>query len=180
MLQTLGLAFLNHRGLLLLILAGDININPGPRPVKYLCGVCSKAVKWGQQAIECEECTIWYHKDCMNMKNEIFNALENNSSYIWICCGCCLPNFASSLFDSLQSITTSNLFDTLNMNTSGLGLSDQENFQPSPSSSPKLNTKTNPRVKRHNQKSKIPLKILNVNCQRVRSKLDGFQVLHGN
>ena len=79
--------------LLLLLLAGDINTNPGPYQPKYPCGICNKAVKWKQQAIECEVCFTWYHKHCMEMSDEIFEALQNHASYTWICSTCGLPNF---------------------------------------------------------------------------------------
>ena len=44
--------------LLLLLLCGDNELNPGP--VKYPCGVCQKAVKNNGKAICCDECDIWF------------------------------------------------------------------------------------------------------------------------
>jgi len=36
---------------LLLLAAGDISSNPGPRPPRYPCAIGNKAVKWGQDAV---------------------------------------------------------------------------------------------------------------------------------
>ena len=48
--RTLNRCNIRARGIvdiatLLIILSGDVNLNPGPRPPKYPCGVCTKAVK---------------------------------------------------------------------------------------------------------------------------------------
>ena len=53
--------------LLVLMLSGDIEINPGPRMnTVYLCGVCEAAVNWSHRAVICDECSIWYHKSCLS------------------------------------------------------------------------------------------------------------------
>ena len=46
---------------LLLLLAGDVESNPGPRP-HYPCAVCDTNV--GQNAIYCKECAKWCHRRC--------------------------------------------------------------------------------------------------------------------
>ena len=40
----------------LLMLSGDLESNPGPRPAKFPCGVCSRACRNGQAAIQCDTC----------------------------------------------------------------------------------------------------------------------------
>ena len=82
---------------LLLCLASDIEVNPGPYTPKYPCNICEKAAKWGQQAIQCDGCDLWYHKHCLTMSTAVYDALTNTSA-TWICCNCGLPNFESSLF----------------------------------------------------------------------------------
>ena len=89
--------------------SGDIHPNPGPR-TKYPCGVCSRACKWNQNCIVCDNCETWLHKQCIGMSSTVFNQLAN-SSCTWICNSCGLPQFSSSLFES--SISTSNSFETL-------------------------------------------------------------------
>ena len=96
--------------LLILLQAGDLEVNPGPYKPKYPCEVCSKAVKWGQQALKCDDCEGWIHRDCIGMNSETYQALANNSAS-WICCNCGLPNFSSSLFlTSLSDLDISNPF----------------------------------------------------------------------
>ena len=89
---------------ILLLLSGNIELNPGPRTPKFPCGVCRKACTWKQQAVACDECDTWYHKQCLTMDTQIYNNLNNVS---WYCCACGLPNFSSGLFNS----TTFNLAD---------------------------------------------------------------------
>jgi hypothetical protein len=41
---------------MLLLLLSGIEPNPGPRPPKYPCGICKKAVKnMGQRALACDD-----------------------------------------------------------------------------------------------------------------------------
>ena len=46
---------LNH----LILLSGYVSPNPGLRAPKYPCGVCCKAVNWGQGAVKCDERDAW-------------------------------------------------------------------------------------------------------------------------
>ena len=84
-----------------LILCGDIASNPGPK-FQHPCGLCSKAVRSNQRAVQCDSCDVWYHVKCMQMSTHVYEALAN-SSCIWECVVCGLPNFSSSLFESSHS-----------------------------------------------------------------------------
>ena len=44
-------------------LSHDVEINPGPRPPKYSCGSCGKAVKHGQNSIQCDSGNFWFHTE---------------------------------------------------------------------------------------------------------------------
>ncbi|XP_033116468.1 uncharacterized protein LOC117116516 [Anneissia japonica] len=168
--------------MLLLLSSGDINMNSGPHQPKHPCGVCSKAVKWKQQAIECEDFLSWYHKKCINMGDNIFEALQNHESYLWVCCSCGLPNSDSSIFDSTKSFEQSNPYEPSTSNSS-LNIPDSENLQPRnvdyPTSSPKGNCSLiNNKKRKRDKKTKLnSIKILNVNCQSVRAKINQFHVL---
>ncbi len=94
----------------LLLLAGDLETNPGPS-YKFPCGSCSRPCKKNQIAIQCDTCDAWYHKKCLSMNSKVFEALAN-TSVSWICCQCGIPNFDSSLFNSSIS-HTANSFSTL-------------------------------------------------------------------
>ena len=63
---------------LLLILSGQIELNPGPTAdsTTYPCGICQENVNWGQRAICCDKCDLWHHASCMNMNEAVYNVLE--------------------------------------------------------------------------------------------------------
>ena len=48
---------------LLLMLSGQVELNPGPYTPKFPCQICSKAVKWGQRALACDNCDQWCHTE---------------------------------------------------------------------------------------------------------------------
>ena len=97
---------------LILILSSDIEINPGPRAVKFPCGVCGKNCPEGVPAVECGRCRFWYHTSCMFMNSLVYKSLKNIS---WECCQCGLPKFSSGLFQSSTETFDSlyNPFDSL-------------------------------------------------------------------
>eukprot|EP00111_Clytia_hemisphaerica_P005737 TCONS_00016623-protein len=83
---------------LLLIFSGQIETNPGPaRPIKFPCGECYKAVKWGQRAIACDSCDQWFHKDCIEINSLIYQAYESTPDLTWECCNCGIKNISPSL-----------------------------------------------------------------------------------
>jgi hypothetical protein len=69
--------------LLLLLLAGDVSVNPGPRRAAYPCGSCGYAVKkQGQRAIFCERCCLWVHLKCLpNMTVSTYNKLSKDENH---------------------------------------------------------------------------------------------------
>ena len=51
--------------LLMLILWGEVEINPGPGAKStFPCGYCELAVNWSQKGICCDDCSLWVHKMC--------------------------------------------------------------------------------------------------------------------
>ena len=98
---------------LLILLAGDIEPNPGPRPVKFPCQICNKAAKWGQRAVECEHCSGWFHASCLGMNNIMYQTLIEHPSYSWVCDNCGLPSFSTTFIDSYGGFDTSNSFGPL-------------------------------------------------------------------
>ena len=77
----------------LLILSGDISLNPGP--FKYPCSVCGKCVRSNQKALECDGCQLWAHIKCVGVSNTVYNELDAKSRFSWHC-----PTF---LFSELPS-----------------------------------------------------------------------------
>ena len=50
--------------LLCVALAGDVKINPGPRPPKFHCGICKSAVRSTDPKVCCDQCNKWVHNKC--------------------------------------------------------------------------------------------------------------------
>ena len=136
--------------------SGDTHPIPGPRVPRFPCGSCKRAVHHCHEAILCDDCDTWYHKDCIGMSSAINDQISRQTnSFSWICCSFGMPNFSSALFDTdLSQFQTSNYFSHLDAtNCSNLG-------SPIAASSPK--------AFRHNTPPKIakrPLKSLIINCQ---------------
>ena len=67
-----------HPLFLLLLLAGDVEINPGPRHFRFPCGVCSAPVKSNQRGVQCEVCANWLHTRCIGVSNEEYASLQQS------------------------------------------------------------------------------------------------------
>ena len=114
-----------------LLLAGDIETNPGPEVVQntFPCGLCEVDANWSNGGIACESCDVWYHSSCADLNMSSFNCL-GFSSRNWICANCHSSNFSHYPFHySLLYLTVSNSFDPI----SALD-SDYPIFSPDPSS----------------------------------------------
>ena len=114
-----------------LLLAGDIETNPGPEVVQntFPCGLCEVDANWSEGGIACESCDVWYHRSCADLNMSSFNRLAS-SSRIWICAKCHSSNFSHYPFHySLLYLNVSNSFDPI----SALD-SDYPIFSPDPSS----------------------------------------------
>ena len=69
----------------LLLLSGDINLNPGPiqNPCKKCLGFVNKKV------IFCKNCNFWFHKKCELPNNPAkFTDLKNTVNPSYICKAC--------------------------------------------------------------------------------------------
>jgi hypothetical protein len=98
-----------HKLLVLLILSGDVSLNPGP--IKYPCGSCYRPVAKNHRAIYCEVCNFWIHIKCGNITPAEYIALST-SDEPWICEQCSKCHFSDSYFDtSYNSINQSNTSD---------------------------------------------------------------------
>ena len=154
---------------LLLILARDVAQNPGPRSLKYPRGICNKAVKWGHDAVQCDNCDHWYHVPCMNMNPEVYEAVAEHSSLTWICCNCGLPSFSSSFF-STTPVNVANSFSSLDSSidlTSSPLIGGDSPKCPLHTSTPRGKGKP-PRTKDRTVK---PLRLLNINFQSSSNKI---------
>ena len=62
--------------LALLLISGNVELNPGRTNIKYHCGECARAVKFGP-SIACDQCNAWYHQECEGMNSTIFECYTN-------------------------------------------------------------------------------------------------------
>lgn len=84
----------------LLLVAGDVEANPGPTCCpnwKFPCGVCDKPVKSNQRGIQCEVCYSWLHVKCINMSSDDYSWLQVSDEPR--CCNNCLKK-ALPFFDT--------------------------------------------------------------------------------
>ena len=96
--------------LLLLILSGDIETNPGPN-YKFPCLRCVKPVRSNQKGLQCDGCNRWCHTNCERISDEVYTSLSGSDDE-WYCSSCCLPHFSDSFFDdSCQADLSSELGD---------------------------------------------------------------------
>ena len=97
----------------LLLLAGDVEVNPGPGWSSFPCGLCDIDANWSNGGISCEHCDVWYHWDCARLNLSSFNRLSSPSR-IWICYKCSSKYFSHFPFHYSQLyLTVKNSFDPL-------------------------------------------------------------------
>lgn len=64
---------------LLLLLSGDISLNPGP--IRFPCMVCSRSVKSNQKALVCDACQQWSHANCARVDDSLYRKLQAISDF---------------------------------------------------------------------------------------------------
>ena len=80
--------------------------------------------------------------------NETYNMLSD-SKHIWYCLRCALPNYSNGLFESLDTLSDTNMFDSLHLDISTYSdIIDQ----PQATSSPKPNINVNKKQKSSKEK----------------------------
>lgn len=137
----------------------EIFIKTLASPIKFPCGICSKPVKINQRGICCDSCDRWYHTRCCLIGDHMYDILAN-SSCLWICCDCGLPNFSDLLFNSsMESNLNNNSFSSLSSIDSNL----LDHFTP--------NSKCDYISSRRGRKQNLrKLKVLNLNCSSIKSQ----------
>jgi exonuclease III len=162
--------------LLAILLAGDIQLNPGPSV--YPCGYCEIPVTWEhKRAICCDEYNIWYHSDCFDLNaSELNNLQKDNVS--WICCKCDTQNAGSFTYHPYE-LETSNQFSAHGSVSSAASMSTIPSINSSFSPSVFISTSTtmsNESISERSnsvsgiQKKDQNFRILMMNCQSIRNK----------
>ena len=70
----------------LLLLAGDINLNPGP--IRHPCSSCLKPVAKNHRAILCDNCGLWAHIKCERISVKTYKDFMNNDRVNFLCTPC--------------------------------------------------------------------------------------------
>lgn len=181
---------------LCLLLAGDIETNPGPNV--YPCALCDLEVTWTCKALCCDGCNVWIHTSCVDINSAEYSLL-GKSAVPWLCPRCDTMNCDTFTFNSFE-ISCYNSFaplaSALPTDDSKSFSSDINNFSPKFTSSPhqknetrnasdysrklsSLSSSSSPLVTKNSNVNdtavfdlprKSNLRVLNVNCQSVKSK----------
>jgi hypothetical protein len=121
--------------LILLLQSGDIELNPGPKTANvFPCGMCENPVTWSNDAVCCDNCSIWHHKSCIELCTMDYELLQR-SNVQWMCCKCDSLNVSSFTFHSYEIENTS-YYEPLTIEES-FSYSFVNKFSPMKTSSPK-------------------------------------------
>ena len=126
--------------IIVLLLSGDIEENPGPNTVDvYPCGYCELKVDWSDNAVCCDNCSIWFHCSCINIGKSEYSRL-NHTSVNWDCFRCCMSNSSTTPYS--YNVEVSNSFSALQDDVFLVEKSPTRHS--SPHSSSKLNSNAHP------------------------------------
>ncbi|CAC5405830.1 unnamed protein product [Mytilus coruscus] len=74
--------------LLIIILLGNIEINPGPKTANvFACGLRERPVTWSREGVYCDCCSIWHHRSCIELCTTDYELLQR-SNVQWMCWKC--------------------------------------------------------------------------------------------
>ena len=94
----------------LVVLAGDVSLNPGPETDP--CALCTKGCWKSQRAVQCDECDCWFHAKCINMNHREYLDISDLAAYR-SCMDCLFPRpFSASNVSYDPKTSTSN--DSIN------------------------------------------------------------------
>ena len=179
---------------LVLLLAGDIELNPGPakrNAAVWPCGICQYPVTWEHHGVACDGCSLWHHKSCLSMCSNDYKDLEG-SNVVWLCCKCDSINCDNFTFRSYE-LNTSNSFQPLTTIDSSIDSIHSSVFSPLHTSSPKVRNETSSKRRESSKKSstdsynskhwdpssdlpsKQNLRIMNINCRSIRENNSEFK-----
>ena len=172
--------------LLFILVSGDIHPHPGPAlgHGQFPCGFCEIRCTWdvsnGGGAVCCDDCSMWYHRDCLEMSTATYERLGDNSQS-WRCLRCdhhTVQSFTfhgynvstSNHFSILQDISSDSVFQ--HSNTSQV-LSPTGHFNPANASSPRGSAKSSTRSEGNTGILSGPggkVRILTLNANSVKGK----------
>ena len=79
----------------LILLSGDISMNPGP---DFSCGSCHRAVAARHRVLCCHTCKIWVHKKCANITDTMYQKIKTSPNMYSFQCKKCENLLSNLLF----------------------------------------------------------------------------------
>jgi len=175
--------------LLIIILSGDIEMNPGPKTANiFPCGLCERPVTWSNEGICCDCCSIWHHRSCIELCTTDYELLQR-SNVQWMCCKCDSLNVSSFTYHAYE-IENESYYEPLTTELSYMD-SFTSLFSPLKTSSPKTKstttknspvtnktkeyTKDSTHVQPFNICNKRNLRFMTVNCRSIKDKAAEFK-----
>ena len=145
--------------ILLLLLGGDIELNPGH---KHLCSICSKPAQPDQATNQCDVCDSWFHARCCKLPS-IYIDILSRSSCTWLCPKCGRQNSKPYSSDSEVLPSSLNYFEPLF--NSGILPSHSNESEPSKGNNNRRRSKG---VLKNNRRK---LACMPMNCRSAKNKI---------
>jgi len=76
----------------LLLLSGDIELNPGP---DFSCAICKKSIPLRYRVLCCHNCKSWLHKKCANISETQYKSIKMKDTEFYFDCHKC--NYAKEM-----------------------------------------------------------------------------------
>ena len=92
---------LQMNSLLLLLLCGDIETNPGPRPVRITCEGCLKTIAINHRMVSCVECSSSYHIAHADVSSRLYNRMQVDDTITFTCQPCIFKSLPFHEVDEL-------------------------------------------------------------------------------
>ena len=71
---------------------GESNDNSFP------CPLCKEIVNWSADALQCDGCDNWLHRECIRISNDEYERLAGLTA-TWLSCHCGLTNISTDFFN---------------------------------------------------------------------------------
>ena len=153
----------------------DINETntPSEASTPYLCGTCRFPVTWESKGVLCENCSVWYHICCQNIHSDDYSHLDS-SSVVWYCLSCNTQNYTQVAFSCAANATNHNPYSTLDTSEDS---ADHSIDSLDERALPKYMSSPNPKSRPLHRPKWKPIRLINVNCQSIPSKIGAWKNL---
>ena len=85
-----------------------------------ICDECKCYITDQNKGLQCNHCSLYYHKECGNISKQLFIELHNSDILVWVCTLCRREKVTSTLNTS-QEVNISTGYETSNFAQTRLG-----------------------------------------------------------